>query len=446
MKKKLTVIFSFVLVFVLLFSLAACNGDDYDAKVTYKDYAKEIDKEMQGSFNFFWNEAQTDESKPTYGLIVDRWPSNKNCASIASVGFGLTAYVIGVENGYVTKDEAELRSKKTLQTILNLQQTADVSWNGFLAHFIDMNSGKRLGNCEISSVDTAILLCGALTAGEYFGGEVETLANEVYSNVNWKSFLKTRNGKAYISMAYNPQTKEVSNGCWDWYAEQLMIYVLGAGSPVAEYRLDDRTYYDFTRSEGSYNGHKFIHSYFGSIFTYQYSHAWIDFSNIVDKNGVNWYENSVAASKAAYEYCRDNKENSETFKKGGWGLTACDAPNGYNGNLGNPPRGWTASADYYKYEGTVAPAGALGSVVFIPKQSLEALKYYQTLRLLNGSYGLQDSFNLDYDYFAMDCIGIDKGITLAMLANFKDKTVWNIVMENEYIQNGLKELKFKAVV
>lgn len=445
MKKKFTILFSVVLTFVLLFSFAACNNDNFDASVTYKDYATEIDKEMKGSFDFFWNEAQTDEWKPTYGLIVDRWPSNKNCASVASVGFGLTAYVIGVENGYVTKQEAELRSKKTLQTILNLQGTDDVSWNGFLAHFIDMESGKRLNNCEISSVDTAILLCGALTAGEYFGGEVAELANQVYSNVNWNSFIKKRGSKSYISMAYNPQTGNISDGCWDWYAEQLMIYVLGAGSPVEEYRLDDKTYYDFTRSEGSYNGHKFIHSYFGSIFTYQYSHAWIDFSDIVDKKGVNWYQNSVEASKAAYEYCQDNKGKSKTFQDGGWGLTACDAPNGYNGYLGTPPRGWTANADYGKYEGTVAPAGALGSVVFTPKQSLEALKYYQTLRLLNGKYGLCDSYNLDYDYFAPDCIGIDKGITLAMLANFKDKTVWNVMMKNQYVQNGLQVLGFTAV-
>lgn len=444
--KKLTVLFSLVLALALVFPLAACDNDAYDINVTYKDYATEIDQEMKGSFDFFWNQAQTDEWKNTYGLIADRWPSNKNCASIASVGFGLTAYVIGVENGYVTKDEAELRSKKTLQTVLYLQSQDDVSWNGFLAHFIDMDSGRRLNNCEISSVDTAILVCGALTAAEYFGGEVAQLATRVYSNVDWTSFIKQKGGKSYISMAYNPQTGKVSDGCWDWYAEQLMIYVLGAGSPVEEYRLDEKTYYDFNRAEGSYNDHKFIHSYFGSIFTYQFSHAWIDFSGIVDKNGVNWYQNSVEASRAAYEYCQDNKNKSETFRQGGWGLTACDAPNGYNGYLGTPPRGWTPDSDYYKYEGTVAPAGAVGSVVFTPKQSLDALKYYQSLRLLNGQYGLCDSYNMDYEFFAADCIGIDKGVSLLMLANFKDKTVWNVFMQSEFIQNGLQVLNFTAAV
>ena len=262
--------------------------------------------------------------------------------------------------------------------------------------------------------------------------------------------LKTRGSKTYVSMAYNVEQQKVSDVIWDWYAEQLMLYVLGAGSPVEDYRLDDKTYYDFTRKTGSYGTHKFIYSWFGSIFTYQFSHAWIDFSDITDKNGVNWFENSVQASLAAYEYCQDNANNYKAFAQGGWGLTACDTPRGYSGKLGNPPRGWSSSEDanYNKIEGTVAPCGAIGSVVFTPEQSLKALKLYRTDKLLSrcivDKYGLKDAYNLDSEWFAEDYIGIDKGITLLMLANYQNRAVWNVMMDNEYIQNGLNVLQFTS--
>ncbi len=409
-----------------------------------KNYDKNIEQEMKGSFNFFWNEAQTAESEyPTYGLILDRYPSGRGYASIASVGFGLAAYVVGAEEGYVTKDAAKERTEKTLDTLLTLQKKSGVAWNGFFAHFITTDKGERWGKCEISSVDTAILLCGALTAGEYFGGTVKEKADELYSNVNWTSFIKTRGRKSYISMAYNPDSGAVSDGCWDYYAEQLMIYVLGAGSPTEEYRLGDTEYYDFTRTKGEYgDSGEFYYSWFGSIFTYQFSHAFVDFRGKVDKDGTNWFQNSVNASKAAYNYCKSNT-GSKTFKEGGWGLTACDAPLGYNGHLGNPPRGWTPTGDYLVYEGTVAPAGAIGSVVFIPDESLKALKYYQTLEELQGEYGLKDSYNLDCNYYAVDSIGIDKGISLLMLANYKGETVWKQFMKSTYVNSGLSVLGFK---
>lgn len=442
MKKILIIILTLTLCVTAVFFAPSCKFNP-DA---YKD---NIAQEMRGSFDFFWNEAVTN-NETTYGLIPDRYPTVNGNASIASVGFGLTAYVIGVEQGYVTREQASERSLKTLQTLRRLQQTEDVTWNGFFAHFIDMNNGRRRGNCEISSVDTAILLCGALTAGEYFGGEVQTLANEVYSAVNWNSMIKTKGGKQYVSMAYNVEQGAVVNTIWDWYAEQLMIYVLGAGSPVEAYRLSDKTYYDFERKEGSYGTHKFIYSYFGSIFTYQFSHAWIDFKDTTDKQGVNWYENSVEASKAAYEYCRDNANTYKAFEQGGWGLTACDVEGGYSGKLGTPPRGWNANEDpnYKKIEGTVAPCGAIGSVVFTPEESLRALKYYQTdktvSRFLSDKYGLLDSYNLDSQWFASDCIGIDKGISLLMLANYVDRTVWDVFMANTYVQDGMANLSITS--
>ena len=437
-----------------MFSVVACNPTEDKAELL-KKYEKAIATEMRGSFDFFWNEAQTDERYPdAYGLVPDRAGLTKNGpASIASVGFGLAAYVIGAEENYVTKQQAEERTLGTLQTILALQQSPTaVSHEGFLTHFINMTTGKRAGGSEISSIDTAIMLCGALTAGQYFGGQVAELAEEIYANVNWTSMRMKRNGKTYIAMTFNYDESTGTFGSpvtpWDYYAEQLMIYVLGAGSPTAAYRLDDTEYYDFTRNEGRYGSHTFYHSWFGSIFTYQFSHAFVDFRDKVDKKGTNWWNNSVEASLAAYEYCKDNIIGSKTFKEGGWGLTACDAPGGYSGHLGNPPRGWNPDAAYANIEGTIAPCGAIGSVVFTPKQSLEALAYFQSgnnrqLQILNrGNYGLKDAYNLDRNWTADDYIGIDKGISLIMLYNFKSGGIWEQFMSNQYIKNGMQVLGF----
>lgn len=440
MKRLLSVLIAAALTITALFT-AGCSPNLAEK---YKD---NIEQEMKGSFDFFWNEVSLAEEpanggNPTYGLIADRYPNKNRSASIASVGFGLTAYVIGVEEGWVSKDDANSRSLKTLQTMLALQKDKDTAYEGFLAHFINMDTGKRVDKNEISSVDTAILLCGAVAAGEYFGGEVEKLATELYGNVNWKAMQNVKGGKTYLSMGYNLESKRLLSN-WDWYAEQLMMYVLGAGSPVEEHRIDDKAYYDFTRNTGSYGSHEYIYSWFGSIFTYQFSHAWIDFSGKKDKNGTDWHVNSVEASKAAYEFCRDQKD-VKTFNEGGWGLTACDTEMGYSGHLGSPPRGWGADADYARIEATVAPCGALGSVVFTPEESLKALKYYQSNRFLNRKYGLADAYNLDREWYASDVIGIDKGITLLMLSNFKDRTVWDVVMNNGSVTLGLDNLGFTA--
>ncbi len=454
MKKYLQPICIILLVLLLLGCFAAC-GEPTKEQLINK-YGNLIDKEMRGSFDFFWNETQTREGSPAYGLVADRanyvqaYGDNDSPASIASVGFGLAAYVIGAERGYVTKTEAQARVEGTLNTLLTLQTDPEskATKNGFFTHFLDMTTAQPSPNSEYSSIDTAIMLCGALTAAEYFGGETERLANQIYSNVDWTS-MRLKNGtQPCIAMTFNGNTP---SGPWDFYAEQLMIYVLGAGSPNQAYRLDDSEYYAFTRKRGNYNGHRFYYSWFGSIFTYQFSHAFIDFRNKKDEQGTDWWENSVQASLADYEYCKDNSGVHKTFRNGVWGLTACDGVSGYCGFIGSGIRGWDPSQAapdernaYLPNVATVAPCGALGSVVFTPKQSLEALAAFDKESKLNGRYGLVDSYNLDKNFYASSYIGIDKGITLCMLYNYVTDGIWTLTNGNEYLQNGLNALGITA--
>ncbi len=388
-----------------------------------------IEYEMKGSFDYFWEQANTDMDSPGYGLIRDRYPGSEGIASIAAVGFGLTAYLVGIEKGYITREAGMERVNHTLDTLLALDRV-----EGFYYHFLDMKTGKRAWNSEVSSIDTAILMMGVLSAGEYFAGEIETKAQELYEEVNWTWFLDESRNMFY--MAYRPE--KGFEGHWDFYAEQLMLYVLAAGSDT--HPIDSLPYYTFTRHKAKYGtGQPFIHSWFGSIFTHQFSHAWIDFRGRTDKKEVNWFENSVEASLAQVNFAAAMDEKYLTLGPNAWGLTACDGPDGYNGLYGAPPSGFDNKA--HLVDDTVPPAGAIGSIVFVPEAAERAMAYYYSLDQLNGKYGFLDAFNLSRDWYANDWIGIDKGITLLMLANYQDNIVYKVTMENKSILQGLNLLE-----
>lgn len=393
------------------------------------DIQEVIAYEMEGSFRFFWEQANRDPDSPGYGLIRDRFPGSEGIASIASVGFGLTAYPIGVEKGYISRDEGFERANRTLDTLLAMERT-----EGFYYHFVSMETGERAWESEVSSIDTAILVMGALTAGEYFGGEVEAKAKELYDGVNWQWFVDE--SRDMFHMAYRPD--EGFAGHWDFYAEQLMLYVLAAGSDT--YPIEESTYYAFTRHEAAFgDGDPFIHSWFGSLFTHQFSHAWIDFRDYTDRDGVNWFDNSVLASQAQVDFAMAMDEEYETLGADAWGLTASDGPDGYNGLYGAPPSGFDNLA--HTVDDTIPPAGAIGSIIFVPEAVERAMLNYYSIEPLRGEYGFQDAYNLSEDWYASDVIGIDKGITLLMLANYENDLVYQYAMQNENILAGLERLE-----
>ncbi len=387
--------------------------------------------EMKGAFDFFWEQANTDVNSAGYGLVRDRYPGSEGIASMASLGFGLTSYLVGIDRGYITYDEGFERVNKTLDTLLKMERV-----EGFYFHFVDMETGQRAWESEVSSIDTSILLMGVLSAGEYFGGEVADKAEQIYEGVNWPWFVDDSRDMFY--MAYRPE--KGFEGHWDFYAEQLMMYVLAAGSDA--HPLDGTTYYAFTRHYANYgDGQPFIHSWFGSIFTYQFSHAWLDFREYTDKEGVNWFDNSVEASLAQYNFAVAKESKYQTLGPDAWGLSACDGPDGYNGLYGAPPSGFDNQS--HSVDDTVPPYGAIGSIIFLPQQSQQAMLNYYSHEKLKGQYGFQDAFNLSEDWYASDVIGIDKGISLLMLSNHENDFVHSVMMKNVHILNGLKRLQIE---
>ncbi|MCU9612674.1 hypothetical protein OEV98_03730 [Caldibacillus lycopersici] len=394
---------------------------------------KVLDLEAKGCFDFFWNEANSDSNSPGYGLILDQ-SGNKKVASSASVGFGLAAIVIGIERNWITYDEGYVRAKGTLETCLNNVEHD----SGFLYHFLNIQTAKKnetFYDCA-SIIDTTLFINGAIVAAEYFGGEIKELVDQLYTRMDWTVYYDKD-----VNQYYMGYTKERGGfGHWDTYAEQMTQYVLGVASPT--HPVPVKIYEGFERKVGSYGPYEFINSPGGALFVHQFSHAFIDFRNLLDSDGIDWFANSVKASLANRQYCIDNPNGLKTYHENSWGLTACASPNGYI-VPGGPPFYPNVTPPN---EGTVPPAGAAGSIVFTPEESIAALNYfYENHPQLWGEYGFQDAYNLDVEpeWYANHVIGIDKGITLLMIENYQSGLIWDLYMKNKYVKKGIELLNWK---
>ncbi|MCL2016674.1 MAG: hypothetical protein FWG68_10565 [Defluviitaleaceae bacterium] len=386
--------------------------------------------EHAACFDFFWDCATSDTARCGYGLVLDKTEKgSENVASIAGVGFALTALPIGIERGYITKTAGEQRAVGTLKTFLH---HADHE-HGFFYHFLDMRTAKRYFayyDCA-SIIDTSLFLNGAITAAEYFGGECAELFEQIFERVNWALYYNEVDNVYF--MGYDP-ARGGGFGAWDMYAEQLMQYILGVAHP--KYPVPAKIYNGFRRDLGEYGGHSFYNSPAGSLFTHQFSHAWYDFKNTVDKDGINWFENSVSASKAARQYSIDNPKGFIGFHKDAWGLSDCHGPHGYRG-YGTPP--FHPNLRDIN-DGTVPPRGALGSLIFTPNEVMAAFEYYCKVPNLQGRHGLKNSYNQDLAWVCDFDIAIDKGITLLMIENYFTGLPQELYMRNSYVKKAAKLL------
>lgn len=388
---------------------------------------KLLKRELRGDFKFFIKEANTNKKSKGYGLIRDKTKLEAEIASIASVGYGLAALAIGVERKWISFEKAYYRVNRTLDTFLNNME----STKGFFYHFVNMETAKREWNSEVSIIDTGIFICGAIFAGEYFKGGIKEKAEKLYKNIDWNWYRDEKVNQFY--MGYKPE--KGFWGHWDMYAEQLILYVLSVASPT--FPVDSSIYEDFKKDKSSYDDIKdIIYTYCGTLFTYQYSHAWIDFRGKKDKNGIDWFENSIKATLANRKYCINNRNTYKTFGENSWGLTACVSPKGYSGGFGAMP----AISDLHENDGTISPSGAAGSIVFTPEFSIKALEnYYNNFPKLWCKYGFKDAYNLENakQWYSEECIGIDKGISMIMIENYLTGFIWKYFMRNKYIIKGL---------
>jgi hypothetical protein len=382
-----------------------------------------LDEIQKRAILYFWEQAN-----PENGLIKDRSTADSP-SSIATVGFGLTALIIGVERGWLSKDEVYSRILTTLRFFKDTAQEE----HGFFYHFLDMKAGKRYRwpdgkPSELSSIDTALFLAGALFAGEYFKGtEVAKLAQEIYERVNWGWML---NGGETLSMCWTPE-EGFCEARWADYAEHMVMYLLAIGSPT--YPIPPESWDAWERPIVTRYGLQYIHNPIESLFVYQYSHAYVDFKNKHDKYADYW-QNSINAITANREFALQNMDKYSTYGPNIWGITAGDGPEGYK-NYGASPG---------NHDGTIAPYGMIASMPFVPELAQKGIETMaeQYGGKIWGKYGFTSGFNKDKNWYSDRYVGIDQGIIALMLENYRTGFVWKIFMQNEALRRAMQKVGF----
>ncbi len=424
------------------------------------------------TFRYFW-----DTVSRKNGLVPDRWPTHSS-SSIAAVGFALAAYPVGVERGWCTRAEAAELTLTTLRFFWKAPQgpgrTGAAGYKGFFYHFLDVETGLRFRQAELSSVDTTILLMGALFAGQYYDRddarerEIRRLAEALYARADWNHFRS--DGRPSISMGWRPEHGLIERS-WEGYNEGMFVNILALGAPVhavpaAAWDAWTRPYPAFWRGAGPTR-----HLAFAPLFGHQYSHIWIDFRGIQDAPmraaGMDYFENSRRATYADRAYCAANPMGWAGYSEEIWGLTACDGPGNfklpYRGRtrhfFGYAARGPTGEPDG-RDDGTLAPTAALGALPFAPEIVIPCAQAMLTRygRRLYGRYGFLDSFNPSFTHadvkletgsveaqtgwVARDHLGIDQGPILLQAANHRDDFVWRHMRQVPAIRRGLQRAGF----
>jgi hypothetical protein len=304
--------------------------------------------------------------------------------------------------------------------------------NGFFYHFLDMNTGKRVHFSEVSPIDTTILLCGVLMAREYFhDAKITRLANIIYRRVNWRWML---NGGTTFALGWTPEYKFIG-ARWDTYCELMMMYLLAIGAPANN--IPASSWDAFSRPIMEFEGYRWI-SGADPLFVHQYSHAWFDFRNVRDQY-ANYFQNSVIATYTHKLFCESLRWRFTDYVDNTWGITASDSRLGYQAWGGPPEIGYI--------DGTVVPCAPGGSLPFLPKETTACLaNLYDSYGLRAWKkYGFVDAFNPRTSWTDVDVLGIDQGITMLMIENYRTGFIWEYFMKAREAQRAMKLVGFQPV-
>jgi hypothetical protein len=376
-----------------------------------------IEAVARETFDYFWLEANSET-----GLVKDR-STPDSVSSIAATGFALAALPIGIDRGWISYEEGYERARITLESFINGEVQGR---NGFFYHFVDMQTGERAWNSELSSIDTGLLVAGALVSGQYFAGtEVQSLANQVYANVEWDWMLA---GGDLLRMGWLPE-REFLQATWDHFDESLILYVLAIGSPTHPIPASA---WDLWRRPVRLTG-EYIYLPGEPLFVYQYPQAFLALRGLEDAY-ANYWNNTVRACERSYQFAADSAVHYRTYSNGVWGISASDGPSGY--------RAYGASE--VNHDGTIAPYASVSCLPFTPEIALSGMRALLTEFGANvwREYGFVSAINADQNWYSVDHIGIDQGDILLMLANAQDGFVWELFMANQPIQTGLDRMGF----
>lgn len=399
-----------------------------------------LENEIKGSFDFFRQYTNLNAASRGFGLTVD---STKvlDLASIAASGFTLSAWVIGVERGYMPREEGRDITRRSLDTLLN-----HVSHHrGFFAHFLDMESGERHGKCEYSTIDTALCLNGVITASAYFqDSEISALAQALLDRVDWNFIVFEDNGTTLFHMSYNPdkggdyvEGKPGFISRWDMAAEQRMMYLQAAPNVAPD--VARKLYQGFRRDIGFWEGLPIIVLPSAPLFGYLFTEAWFDTGRHLDPDGVDWAENTRRAILANRAFCMEHADEFKTYHANSWGASAGDSPWGYDVS------GATPALHPQTPNGTVSIYSALASLPYTSDLVLEMAHHlYSSHPQTWGPYGFYDAYNLSVTppWYSHSLYGIDKGCSMLMVENYLTGLIWDVYTTSQPIQQALDILGF----
>lgn len=477
---------------------------DRTGRLLFDDFAL-VDQDFSGdllelierrAFRYFW-----ELRHPATGFVRDRAVDpfyDRKVTSVAAVGFELAAFGIGAERGWISRAEAMQATHQVLRTLLDLPQGVDpmasAGYQGFFYHLLDIETGLRAPDSELSTIDTALLMAGVLFARQYFDGsaqaeaDIRALADQLYERVNWAWALRDdaepaqranqfylawkperhdcqasggnncyeipagTSGAGYFSGDVDAGSGEERPTTWDYYTDEiLLINLLAIGSP--SHGVPSDTFWAWEREAGTYGGHTLYQSWFGELFAHLIGQVWVDLRAVAEVRPphISWWRNSGQAALANRQFAIDSAGSHATYGPSSWGLSSAlgppDSPleQGIGGvgiyqRHNAYPRG---DAGAPEHNGTVAPYAAAGSIIFLSadpaeNQAYQALEHwYAGQPRLWGLYGFRDGFNLEQGWFAHDYIGIDQGMTMLAIENYRTGLVWSALGGHQAIRSAL---------
>jgi hypothetical protein len=416
-------------------------------------------KLQRDTFGYFLHETNLHN-----GLVPDNTRKGAH-SSIAAIGLSLATYPVAVERNYISRSEAVARVLTTLRFFWNSEQSPEpdaTGYKGFYYHFLEMESGRRAWSCELSTIDSTILIAGSLAAACYFDQEsgqeqeIRKLADDLYRRMEWPWMLSD-SGK--VLMAWQPEDGFLP-WCWEGYNESILLHVLALGSPT--FPLPEQTYKAFTSSylwQEIYGRELLLNHYSGPLFIHQLSHIWIDFRGIQDEfmrdKGIDYFENSRRATYTQQAYAMRNPNQFRGYGEYGWGITASDGPGPAQLMIDGIER------QFFDYEargvpfgpddGTLAPWAAVASLPFAPEIVLPTLQYFNDAYAeMTSEYGFKCSFNPTFrdgnsnekGWISKGYYGLDQGPVVLMIENYLSELLWNLMKKCPYIANGLRRAGF----
>jgi hypothetical protein len=403
------------------------------------------------------------ETNPASGLVLDKTRKGSP-SSIAATGLGLAAYPVGVERGFISRRMAVRRALAALRFFRGSRQDQrprSTGYRGFYYHFLRMETGKRAWNSEISTMDSALLLAGALAAAAYFDGdrpderEIREHAEALYERANWSW---ARNGGSAVSYGWKPETGFIKYR-WHGYDESQLLYVLGLGSPANP--LPEESYRAWTSTFQWKNAYGREFLYAGPLFIHQLSQLWLDLRGVQDEymrgKGIDYFENSRRATLIQQQYAIQNPQGLAEYSEHCWGISASDGP-GYLRR-----RGGGKTRQFFDYlargvpfgpdDGTIAPWAVVASLPFAPEIVIPTIHHLNRLRLREKHpYGFKAAFNPTFPvsgnrrhgWVSRWHFGLNEGPIVLMIENYRTGLLWKLMRRCRYIVSGLRRAGFKG--